>query len=177
MNKEVILDVREDLNNKKDPLKKIMTTVKSLKKEELFILHSTIKPTPLLTVMKAKGYDNEVEKLGSTHYRTTFTIRKGGFFSSLFSKEKTTAKKETEDESLLKENEVKAYFLDNRGLQPPQPMVRTMKRLETLKSGETLTIHNDRVPVFLLEELKDFNIRYTIEEQSDGSAKVHLTKN
>ncbi|MBU9713241.1 DUF2249 domain-containing protein [Evansella tamaricis] len=169
---KVILDVREDLSNKRDPFKKIMGTVKTLKKEEKLILHSTIKPTPLLTIMKAKGYENEVEKIDTNHYNTTFTKKENGFFS-LFQK-----KKERRDvtPSLLKEEELTSYFLDNRGLQPPQPMVRTMKRLELLQPGETLIIHNDRVPVFLLEELKDLHISYEIEEQEDNTAKVHLTK-
>lgn len=175
MAKEVILDVREDLNNKRDPFKKIMTTVKSLEKDQTLILHSTIKPTPLLTIMKAKGYGNEVEKLDKNHYKTVFTKRKGGIIASLFRKEKTTPNNNS-DESLLKDNEKAAYFLDNRGLEPPQPMMRTMKRLETLEVNETLTIHNDRVPVFLLEELKQMDIDYSIEEIEDGSAKVHLTR-
>lgn len=175
MNKEIILDVREDLNNKKDPFKKIMTTVKSLGKDQTLVLHSTIKPTPLLTIMKAKGYDNEVEKMESNHYKTTFTKRNGGLLSSLFRKEKKQPEN-LPDGGVLREKEEKAFFLDNRGLEPPQPMVRTMTRLETLKPNETLTIHNDRVPVFLLEELKTMSIDYRIEEMDDGSAKVHLTR-
>ncbi|MDG5789172.1 DUF2249 domain-containing protein [Evansella sp. AB-P1] len=174
MSKEIILDVRNDLNNKRDPFKKIMTTVKSLKKDEIFILHSTIKPTPLLTIMKAKGFEGKVKKIGTKHYETTFIKRKGRIFS-FFSKNKKDMESTKKDNPLKKE-ETTAYFLDNRGLEPPQPMVRTMKRLETLQSSETLTIHNDRVPVYLLEELKDVNIQYSVENLPDGTAKVHLTK-
>ncbi|SDZ01756.1 Uncharacterized conserved protein [Evansella caseinilytica] len=175
--KAVILDVREDLKNHQDPFKKIMGTVKALKKEEALILHSTILPKPLLMVMKAKGYENKVEKISNDHYQTTFTRRKEGFFSSLFNKEqKEESQTLQQEDNILNTEEKTAYFLDNRGLQPPKPMIRTMKRLETMKQNETLTIHNDRVPVHLLEELKDMAIDYNVEQFPDGSAKISLTK-
>ncbi|MFA9555852.1 DUF2249 domain-containing protein [Evansella sp. AB-rgal1] len=183
MSNEIILDVRNDLREKKDPFKKIIQTVKSLKKDEVFILHSTIKPTPLFTIMKARGYKHHVEKIGHEHYVTRFTKTSSGFFGLFSKKEKENKLPATEEEPLLNEEEPLlneeeqvAFFLDNRGLQPPQPMVRTMKRLELLKQNEILTIHNDRVPVFLLEELKEQGIDYTVDNLEDGSAKVHLKK-
>jgi len=67
-------------------------------------------------------------------------------------------------------------FLDNRGLEPPQPMVRTLEKLDGMKDGDTLTIHNDRVPVYLLPQLDDLGATYEVEEQADGSAKVLIHK-
>ncbi len=66
--------------------------------------------------------------------------------------------------------------LDNRGLEPPMPMVRTLEALENLPDGGTLTIHNDRVPIYLLPQLGDMGVSYTIEEFPDGSAKVRIVK-
>lgn len=66
--------------------------------------------------------------------------------------------------------------LDNRGLEPPQPMMRTLAALERCKPGEVVLIHNDRVPVFLIEELNQLGCRYTIQEQTDGTAKVSIEK-
>ena len=43
----------------------------------------------------------------------------------------------------------KTHFLDNRGLEPPQPMIRTLSKLEKISDAETLVIHNDRRPLFL----------------------------
>ena len=40
-------------------------------------------------------------------------------------------------------------ILDNRGLEPPQPMMRTLAKLEELEEGQTLIIINDRRPMFL----------------------------
>lgn len=67
-------------------------------------------------------------------------------------------------------------FLDNRGLEPPNPMIRTLETLENMSSGEVLVIHNDRVPVYLLPQLADAGAEYEIEELADGSARVRITK-
>lgn len=67
-------------------------------------------------------------------------------------------------------------FLDNRGLEPPNPMIRTLEALEGLKGGEVLVIHNDRVPIYLLPQLADAGALYEVLEQPDGSAKVRITK-
>lgn len=67
-------------------------------------------------------------------------------------------------------------FLDNRGLEPPNPMIRTLEKLDELDEGDVLTIHNDRVPVYLLPQLHEMGARYEVAEQADGSAIVTITK-
>ncbi|MRH43366.1 DUF2249 domain-containing protein [Aquibacillus halophilus] len=67
--------------------------------------------------------------------------------------------------------------LDNRGLQPPQPMMRTLEALEELGSGEQLTIINDRRPMFLFPELDEQGHKYEVHEQKDGSFSITITKN
>ena len=67
-------------------------------------------------------------------------------------------------------------FLDNRGLEPPNPMVRTLEKLDELAQGDVLTIHNDRVPVYLLPQLQELGAVYEVAEQADGSAIVTITK-
>ena len=67
-------------------------------------------------------------------------------------------------------------LLDNRGLEPPMPMVRTLERYEALAPGRTLQIHNDRVPVYLLPQLEERGAKYRVQEQPDGSAIVIIEK-
>lgn len=69
----VELDVREDLRNKLEPFQKIMAAVNSLGPDDIFVLHATIKPVPLFTVLKAKGYTHEAEQLEKDHWIITFT--------------------------------------------------------------------------------------------------------
>ena len=66
--------------------------------------------------------------------------------------------------------------LDNRGLEPPQPMMRTLKKLESMKKGEQLAIINDRRPMFLYEELDEMGFLHETEAQEDGSFKITITK-
>lgn len=67
-------------------------------------------------------------------------------------------------------------LLDNRGLEPPQPMMRTLAALEDLESGQTLVIINDRRPMFLFEQLDELGYLYLTEQQEDGSYKVTISR-
>ena len=67
-------------------------------------------------------------------------------------------------------------LLDNRGLEPPLPMMRTLEAYEGLPPGGTVTIHNDRVPIYLLPQLTARGAEFTILQQEDGSAKVEIRK-
>lgn len=71
-NKVVELDVREDIKNKLEPFQKIMEAIKDLNSGDTFILHAPFKPTPLLGVLKAKGFTNEAEELEEKHWKVTF---------------------------------------------------------------------------------------------------------
>ncbi len=71
---------------------------------------------------------------------------------------------------------MKDQFLDNRGLEPPNPMIRTLECLDQMSEGEVLVIHNDRVPIYLLPQLADAGSVYEVDEQPDGSARVRITK-
>lgn len=66
--------------------------------------------------------------------------------------------------------------LDNRGLEPPEPMMRTLAALEKLERGQTLVIVNDRRPMFLFEQLDELGYLYLTEQQDDGSYKVTISK-
>ncbi|MDZ7706805.1 MAG: DUF2249 domain-containing protein [Trueperaceae bacterium] len=67
-------------------------------------------------------------------------------------------------------------FLDNRGLEPPLPMVRTLEAFERLEPGQRLTIHNDRVPVYLLPQLEARGATFEIDERPDGDAVVTIRR-
>lgn len=66
--------------------------------------------------------------------------------------------------------------LDNRGLEPPQPMMRSLKTLEKMKSGDSLAIINDRRPMFLYEELEALGYKHETEALEDGSFKIKIVK-
>jgi uncharacterized protein (DUF2249 family) len=167
----VELDVRPYLRKKVEPFQIIMDTVKKLSKEDTFVLHATFKPTPLLGVMKTKGFVSRTEKLDSDHWVVTFVhkSRKQDF-------EEDVPSPAANRRSSRGDSEPKVFELDNRGLEPPQPMIRTLSKLEASAPGDKVIIHNDRVPVFLIEELNTLGYPYSVEEQPDGSARVTISK-
>ncbi|QIA27397.1 DUF2249 domain-containing protein [Thermaerobacter sp. PB12/4term] len=67
-----------------------------------------------------------------------------------------------------------ALQLDNRGLQPPEPMVRILSALDQLEPGQVLQAHNDRKPMFLLPHLDERGFEYAMAEQDDGSVIIRI---
>lgn len=67
-------------------------------------------------------------------------------------------------------------FLDNRGLEPPLPMVRTLEAYERLAPGQRLQIHNDRVPVYLLPQLEARGATFEVDERPGGDALVTIRR-
>ncbi len=167
----VELDVRPQLKQKMEPFQIIMDAVKGLTPEDTFVLHATFKPTPLLGVMKTKGYTSKSEQLEKDHWVVTFVHESR---EDAFTEEEVFpgSRKASQNSDAAP----RVYELDNRGLEPPQPMIRTLNKLEASRAGDKVVIHNDRVPVFLIEELNNLGYPYTVEEQPDGSARVTISK-
>ncbi|WP_440109627.1 DUF2249 domain-containing protein [Paenibacillus sp. QZ-Y1] len=192
----VELDVRPHLSKKLEPFQLIMDTVKGLRTEDVFVLHAPFKPTPLLGILKLKGYSNSSEKKSSDHWVTTFIHKKNktgakALSAIALSGSEDNSEPDSDEESASCTGHPEAnavavggneclkaptVVLDNRGLEPPQPMMRTLAALERCKPGDVVLIHNDRVPVFLIEELTSLGCPYTIEDQADGTAKVRIEK-
>ncbi len=176
--KVVELDVRPHLRKKLEPFQLIMDSVKSLGKDDIFVLHATFKPTPLFGVLKMKGLAGKAERIGPEHWISTFVYKKNKSWLDDGSNDGIDAEKnaaEAEEDS-VPTGESKIVSLDNRGLEPPKPMIRTLSALDRCRAGDEVHIHNDRVPMFLIEELQNLGYPYTVEEQPDGSAKVKIQK-
>ncbi|MFC4102616.1 DUF2249 domain-containing protein [Paenibacillus xanthanilyticus] len=189
------LDVRPHLRKKLEPFQLIMNAVNRLQKDQIFVLHATIKPTPLLGLLKMKGYRNRVQSVAPDHWIVGFLHKSQGKarLEELDLLRFANVEEGTVDEGATEEGASthpaalhelplgdaehgRLIELDNRGLEPPQPMVRTLKALEQCEPGDRVLIHNDRVPMFLIEELQKLGFGYRIEMQPDGSAKLMITK-
>ena len=58
--------------------------------------------------------------------------------------------------------------LDNRGLSPPEPMVRILNELGLLEPGEELVAMMDREPMLLYPELERRGFAWDFEAGSAG---------
>lgn len=57
--------------------------------------------------------------------------------------------------------------LDNRGLMPPEPMVRILSAIAESEPGGTVVALMDREPLMLYPELERRNCTWTFEEIED----------
>jgi Predicted redox protein, regulator of disulfide bond formation len=177
----VELDVRPYLRKKLEPFQVIMDTVKKLEPNDIFVLHATMKPMPLFGVLKVRGLVGKAEQVAADHWVVTFVNKKNRSWldrlgSASVEQPAIESQEKHCDAAEDLEEQSRIITLDNRGLEPPKPMIRTLSALDRLKPGDAVVIHNDRVPMFLLEELQSLGYPHTVEEQSDGSAKVTIRK-
>lgn len=57
--------------------------------------------------------------------------------------------------------------LDNRGLEPPQPMVRILSALATLPRDDSLRVLMDREPILIYPELERRGFAWQFEPGTD----------
>ncbi len=60
--------------------------------------------------------------------------------------------------------------LDVRGLEPPQPMVKILRLIDSGEAGDILIVHFDRDPIFLYPELDDRGWSHEIVAACDDPA-------
>ena len=65
-------------------------------------------------------------------------------------------------------------YLDNRGLEPPEPMVRILEALNELEVGAELTAQLDREPLLLYPRLTERGFAYSTIAEPDGSHLIRI---
>ena len=158
--KIVDLDVRPMLRAGEEPFEKIIQTVGALGPGEGLRLFATFKPTPLLLVLESKGFVHEAKELD------------GGEWEVIFRPSKAAAVEGNASSVLPPDSSAwpsPAQHLDNRDLDPPEPMVRTLAAIERMKEGEVLSALLCREPTFLLAELAKRGHRWRGAFEPDGT--------
>ncbi|PSR33203.1 MAG: universal stress protein [Sulfobacillus thermosulfidooxidans] len=162
----VVVEVKSILKQGLSLFSHMMQTVNALKPGQTLIVKSTFQPRPLISQMRRRGYTVTQEKIGRILV-TTFTAGQD------VGQNPSQEGRSSSEPVVIQGAET---FLDNRELVPPDPMQRTLAKLEELPAGSVLVIHNDRVPVFLLSELDDQGYPYETQALDDGSAIVRILK-
>lgn len=160
----VVVEVKSVLKQGLSLFGHMMDTVNHLEPDRVLIVKSPFNPRPLVSQMRRRGYAITQEKIGKITV-TTFTPGDRSVESLRSPVRNNTGPLEGPED-----------FLDNRGLVPPEPMQRTLSRLEEIPVGTVLVIHNDRVPVFLLGQLDEDGYPYETSAQADNSAIVRILK-
>jgi uncharacterized protein (DUF2249 family) len=141
----VELDVRPILRAGGEPFEAIMGAVSRLGPWQGLRLLATFKPVPLFSVLGAKGFGHEARELADGDWEVVFRPEEGMAEPSAALAE--TAAADASDWP------APAQHMDNRDLDPPEPMVRILAATEALKKGEVLSALLCREPIFLIPEL------------------------
>jgi uncharacterized protein (DUF2249 family) len=140
----VDLDVRSILRAGGEPFQQIMETVATLAPGQGLRLFATFKPVPLFGVLGSKGFSHEATELEGGDWEVLF--RPTEVASGLESAPATPAADVSNWPDPVQQ-------LDNRELDPPEPMVRILAAIEAMKEDDVLSALLCREPIFLLPEL------------------------
>ncbi len=142
--KFVELDVRPILRAGGEPFGKIIETVAALGAGTGLRLLATFEPTPLFHVLGSKGFSHEARQLDGGDWEVIF--RPSADAKAPGSGALTSPDDDSEWPQPVRD-------LDNRDLDPPEPMVRILAATEVMREGEVLSALLCREPTFLLPEL------------------------
>lgn len=137
------LDVRPILRHGGEPFGAIMGAVGRLAKGQRLKLYATFKPEPLFHVMASQGFTNEANPLEDGEWMVIFT--------PLESEDSSPSGLAADAPETWPDP---THYLDCSELDPPEPMVRILARLETMAEGEVLFALLCREPIFLFPELQ-----------------------
>ena len=158
-------DVREDLRAGREPLNRIMAAARSVGDGQALRLRAIFEPVPLYPVLARKGFAHFTERLADDDWCVWF------WHSADAAPADAAAPLEAADNTDVEED---VLVLDVRGLEPPEPMVRTLEALEQLPRGKTLLQINVRVPQFLIPRLAERGFVYEVREQSEELVRIFI---
>lgn len=69
-----------------------------------------------------------------------------------------------------------SIYLDNRGLEPPEPLVRILEALARLETSQELVADLDREPLLLYPQLVNRGFSYKTEARVDGDYRVRIRR-
>jgi hypothetical protein len=196
------LDVRDDLRTGNEPFSKIMAAVAALGDHEILRLRTTFEPVPLLTVLGKRGFVHESEEHGADDWSTWFWRPAGrtsgprkytgapasqvpegraGVPADDTSTADVSVGRSAADTGAVDVTSVagvnaeeRTLVLDVRGLEPPEPLMRTLAALETLPEGHELLQINARVPQFLFPMLVERGFACEVYESHADRVLVRI---
>lgn len=172
----VEVDVREDLRNGLEPFSRIMAAVDAMGPDEVLLLRATFEPAPLFRVLGKRGLEHHSVSHASDDWSVWFYRPTAGDALATSTSATPTSAAPTAAPAATRPPAGGEIRLDVRGLEPPEPMVRTLEALETLPAGAVLVQHNDRVPQFLLPILAERGFHHEVETTASDGVLVRITR-
>ncbi len=177
----VELDVRDDLRMGREPFSSIMAAVGALRDGDVLLLRTIFEPVPLFAVLAKRGLTHESREDAPDNWRAWFW-RSTGAERELVAASTTRADSNAVTTSPSRESvpsadspgDATTHWLDVRGLEPPEPLIRTLAALETLPDGHALVHVNSRVPQLLFPMLAERGFACEVDESRADAVSVRI---
>lgn len=167
-------DVRPILASDKDPLKDILQKLKSLRSNECLRVINSFEPTPLISLVRNKGFQTCCERQDPDLVFTYF-FRETGAMARQDWPEPVVEVIESFGE-VAKRFQGKIKTIDVTALDAPLPMHTILAELKKLKEDHALFVHHKKVPVYLLPHLHDEGFEFVIAEERKGKVFILIFK-
>lgn len=164
----VEVDVREDLRAGREPFGRIMGAVRTVG-DDVLRIRATFEPVPLVSVLGQRGFECESEE----HAPDDWSLWAWRGAPEPVVPEPAAPAGGVQADGGPRDGEL---WLDVRGLEPPEPMARTLVALESLPPGVTLVQVNVRIPQFLLPVLDERGFTYEIEDGHPDRVLVRIRR-
>jgi uncharacterized protein (DUF2249 family) len=153
----VEVDVRDDLRAGREPLARIMAATSALAAGDVLRVRAIFEPVPLFTLLGKRGFLHESTEHAQDDWSVWFWRD-----ATPAPARATTPVSPAKDAPAMDES--RTVRIDVRGLQPPEPLMRTLAALETLPEGHQLVHVNSRVPQLLLPMLAERGFACELDE-------------
>ena len=161
---EVHLDVREDIRRGQEPFARIMAAVKALAPEQALVLRAPFEPVPLLAALAKRGFAHWAEQSAQDDWTVWFYREPSAPAEAVAGGQAAAAA----DGDMA--------VLDVRGLEPPEPMVQILERLDTLRPGQRLVVLHERRPMLLYPQLDERGFLHDTEEVEPGLVRIVIRR-
>jgi uncharacterized protein (DUF2249 family) len=170
------LDVRDDLRQGREPFGRIMGVRRALAPGQVLRLRAIFEPVPLYQVMAKQGLARWTERLAADDWRIWFYPDAAAAATEAAAEPTTCGGCGPKRAPAPAASEDDVVVLDVRGLEPPEPMVRTLAALDALPPGGTLVQLNTRVPQHLLPRLDEAGYRYEVHDRQPNLVRVVIRR-
>lgn len=161
------LDLREDMRAGREPFSRIMSAVAALGEAEALVLRTIFEPVPLFALLAKRGFAHESARHADDDWIVSFWRARHDLAAA-------AAVEPPAEGGLPGAPERPTVRLDVRGLEPPEPLVRTLAALDALPNGHQLVHVNVRVPQLLLPMLAERGLACEIDESHADQVLVRI---
>lgn len=159
-----VLDVREDLRAGREPFQKLMAAAAAVEPGQVLVVRALFEPRPLYAVLAREGFASWAERLGEDDWKVYFL------------KEPRHAGCGCGGHGGGSAREGRVLTLDVSELEPPQPMIEILQKVQELGPGDVLEVSHHREPVPLYPHLEEAGFAHEIERLGERRFRLRIRR-